>query len=145
MTQEEYIAYQLTNIDKAITTGERLLEVSIRLHRTCDSVDKSESNDPARSYLRDSFMYYDFSDAAAEISGMPELLKEFKNRLISIKIENDKMLLEGGYRKDIDEEIARVFLSHTLCKIAIIDEKVLATVKDALETLHKMKETLEAL
>ena len=146
MTQSEYIALQIANIDKALVTGKRLLEVSVRLHRTCDSADKSENrNDSKRNYLQDSLMYYDFNAAVTEISGMPDILKEFKNQLIDIKIANDKMLLEGGYRKDIDEEISRVFLSHTLCKIQIIDEKVLATVKDAIATLEKLKETLKAL
>ena len=144
MTQETYIAAQLQNIDTALSMGRRLLDVSARLHRTCDSADKYENrNDPERNYLRDSLMYYDFSDAAAEITGMPETVKEFKNCLIEIKIANDRMLLEGGFRQDIDEEIARIFVSHALCKIEIIDERVLDAVKDANATLEHLQQVLQ--
>lgn len=143
MTQEEYISLQLSNIDKSLVLGRELLRASASLHRVCDDADQEASRkNTSRNYLLDSLQYFSFNDAAAELSGMPETLKDFKQSLIDIKIANDRMLLEGGYRKDIDESISRVFLSHTLCKIQIIDSKVLGAVKDALDTLENLKKEL---
>lgn len=142
MTQEEYIAKQRENIDEALRQGRELLRASASLHAVCDTADQEESREGAGSFLRDSLMYFSFNNAAEELASMPDTLRKFKQQLIDIKIANDTMLLEGGYRKDIDEAIARVFLTHTLCKIQIIDQKVLETVKDAIETLEGLKASL---
>ncbi len=143
MTEKEYVTLQQSNIDKAITLGKELLRVSADLHGVADDANAdTTSNDSTSSYMRDAFKYYDFNTSAADLYREPALLNDFKQSLIDIKIANDKMLFEGGYRKDLDEAISRIFLSHTLCKIKLIDEKVLETVVDALETLEKMKAAL---
>ena len=141
MTEKEYKELQLANIDSALEAGNHLLEVSRRLHKDFDDAEKKEDTAPVKT-MQDTLMYYDFSAVATDISGLPESLRTFKNKLIEIKLANDRMLFEGGYRRDIDEEIARVFLSHKLCKCAIIDEAVIAAVKDGLATLDKLKAAL---
>ena len=138
MTQEAYMKCQRDNIEKALKSGRALLRTSRALHKLCDEADAGSSA-AKKNYLLDAFQYYDFNTAATELSGMPVTLGEFKRDLIDIKIENDKMLLDGGYRKDVDEMIASVFLSHTLCKIQIIDAAVLGAVQDALDMLETMK------
>lgn len=144
MTHEEYIKKQLANIDSAITSAEELLRASANLHRVCDIAEEKENfrKDDASKFFRDSLMYFSFNSAAAELSHEKERLNDFKEKLIEIKLDNDRMLYEGGYRKDIDDAIANTFLSHTLCKVQVIDEKVLGTVRDAIEMLKKMKEDL---
>lgn len=145
MTQEEYIRKQITNIDSAIASAKELLRASANLHRVCDIADEKKDfrKDEASKFFRDSLMYFSFNSAATELSGEKERLSDFKAKLIEIKIANDRMLFEGGYRKDIDDAIASTFLSHTLCKIQIIDEKVLNTVREAVEMLEKMKADLQ--
>ncbi len=144
MTQEEYLTLQCTNIERSLTLGRELLRVSASLHGVAnDAFAEKENNDSAKGYLRDAFQYYSFNDSAVELAREPELLNKFKQSLIDIKIENDKMLFEGGYRKDIDEAISNIFLSHTLCKIRLIDRAVLDTVVDALQVLEKMKSELK--
>lgn len=143
MTQEEYIAKQKANIDQALVSGKELLRASASLHKVCDTADKDATrNDEKLNYMRDSLQYFDFSSTAAELASMPDTLNTFKKHLIEIKIDNDKMLYEGGYRKDIDETISRIFLSHTLCKIKIIDKAVLDAVRDALAALDELKASL---
>ncbi len=143
MTQEEYLALQQQNIETAITLGRSLLRVSAGLHGVAaDASEEVSANQAAKGYIRDAFQYYNFNDSAAAISREPALLNQFKQSLIDIKIANDKMLYEGGYRKDVDDAISRIFLSHTLCKIKIIDKAVLDAVVDALGVLEQLKAEL---
>lgn len=143
MTQEAYIELQKQNMDRAIALGKELLRASASLHKVCDTADKDETRrDEAKNYLRDSLMYFSFNNAATELSSMPTTLTDFKQQLIDIKIANDTMLLEGGYRKDIDEVISTIFLSHRLCKVIIIDEPVLDCVREAIEKVQNLKASL---
>ena len=144
MNKEDYISLQLANIDEAISLGERLLDTSVRLHRVCDTAAKKVTRqDEASAFFRDTFKYYDFNDAAREISGMPTNLKDFCEKLIEIKVANDRMLIKGEFKLVIDEEIRKMFFDNDLCYVRIIDEKVLKAVKGALETLARLKEELK--
>ncbi len=144
MTEQEYLTLQEKNIDKAIALGKDLLRISASLHGVANDANADTAdNDSSSSYMRDAFKYYDFNDSAVALSREPAVLNNFKQSLIDIKIANDNMLFEGGYRKDIDETISRIFLSHTLCKIKLIDKAVLDTVVDALDALEQLKAELD--
>ncbi len=143
MTENEYLTLQQDNIETALRHGRELLRISESLHGVANdaNAEKTET-DSSLGYMRDAFKYYDFNDSAVALSRETAVLNRFKQSLIDIKIANDRMLLEGGYRKEIDETIAGVFLSHTLCKIKIIDKNVLDTVVDALDKLETLKQEL---
>ena len=74
---------------------------------------------------------------------MPTNLKDFCEKLIEIKVANDRMLIKGEFKLVIDEEIRKMFFDNDLCYVRIIDEKVLKAVKGALETLARLKEELK--
>lgn len=142
MTQDAYITLQQANIDSAIELARNVLKISTHLHSVCDTADKKEeakNQDAASAYIRDSLKYFDFNDAVSGLSGMMPALKDLKKKLIEIKIENDKMLMDGGYRDDIDIAIANVFKNGTLWNLKTIEKETLDTIKETISALESLK------
>ena len=143
MTQEEYKAAQRNNIDRALKEGKEFLRVSASLHEVCDTADTSETrNDGTKNYYRDTLMYFDFNDAVTDIAGMPGALNDFIQQVVDIKIENDRRLLSGDYIFELDNIIARFFEMHDLRGVKVVDETVLSAVRDALQMLEELKNTV---
>lgn len=140
MTQDAYRTLQLSNIDQAIALAQGLLKTSASLHRVCDTVDKKEENKNAASaFFQDSLMYFDFNDAVTELSSMPKELKAFKQKLIDIKVANSGMLMNGGYKEDVDKAICSIFAGDVLSNPETIEKEQLDRIKDAIDVLGDLK------
>lgn len=65
--------------------------------------------------------------------------------MIAINIENDQLLLNGGYLPVIDQKIAGVFLANTLCKLKARDATTTVVISQSVQILQELKEALTAL
>lgn len=142
MTQELYLNLQLHNIDVAISSAKRALDAA----RTLQAIfgNKDTDRQDKGSFTKDALRYFDSNDAIKQIEWLQLQIKDLKNKLIEIKIENDKMLLEGGFVQAVDRDIAYVFVHHRLCKLQGLDPATVVALQDVIKTLEQLKDELRA-
>ena len=140
MTREIYTGMQLQNIEEAIEYGKRALDTARGLQM---NTGMKKDNDPVNSFSEDTLKYFDANEAFKQVECLSLQFRELKSRLIEIKIQNDRLLLDGGFIPSIDHDIADVFLRNVLCRMNPIDPKLPEAVKDVIETLENIKESLQ--
>ena len=88
-------------------------------------------------------MVFDANDTVVQVARLKLQLTEFKKSMINIKIENDQLMLEGGYLPLIDDSIKEIFLSNTLCRMGAKDAAATEILQESLEKLQKLKTRLQ--
>ncbi len=144
MNRETYINNQLKSMDEALVLGRKALDMAEDIQELyCGPAgQRGEGVSEKTAFSRDTFRYFDANDAQQDMARLKLQLNGFKQRMIDIKIENDKLLLEGGYLAEIDREISGIFLKNTLCKLQAQDEKTVPVIREAVETLQKLRDSI---
>ncbi len=147
MNDKDYILSQIDRIDTAITLGENAMKTASSLRglfgRQAMEARKGHSGSP--DFSRDAFMVFDANDTAVQVARLKLQLTEFKKSMINIKIENDQLMLEGGYLPVIDDSIKEIFLSNTLCRMGAKDAAATQVLGESVEKLKALKTELQAL
>lgn len=140
MERNIYKEIQLNSLNQAIKYSEQAIDTAKALQSLFDK-DKDSSD----SSMADSLKYFDVNNAFAMVEWLQLQIKDLKSKLIEIKVNNDNMLLEGGFIRSIDEEIASVFLRNVFCKIKAMDENTVTALEDVRNTLINLKEEVSLL
>lgn len=147
MDNKDYILSQMDRIDTAITLGENAMKTAQSLRglfgRQTMEMRKGHSGSP--DFSRDAFMVFDANDTAVQVARMKLQLTEFKKSMINIKIENDQLMLDGGYLRVIDDKIIDIFLSNTLCKMSAKDAAATDVLRESVDKLKALKGELAAM
>lgn len=147
MNDRDYILSQIDRIDTAITLGENAMKTASSLRglfgRQAMEARKGHSGSP--DFSRDAFMVFDANDTAVQVARLKLQLTEFKKSMINIKIENDQLMLDGGYIRVIDDKIIDIFLSNTLCRMGAKDAAATAVLRESIEKLEELKKELGAM
>lgn len=147
MNDKDYILSQIDRINTAITLGENAMKTASSLRglfgRQAMEARKGHSGSP--DFSRDAFMVFDANDTAVQVARLKLQLTEFKKSMINIKIENDQLMLEGGYLPLIDDSIKEIFLSNTLCRMGAKDAAATQVLGESVEKLKALKTELQAL
>jgi hypothetical protein len=147
MSANTYIQEQIARVDQAIALGEKALSTANSIHGLFRQSDSEKTSKVSQSYAfsQDTFKYFDINDAQEQVARLQLQLTEFKKSMIAIKIENDQLLLNGGYLPVIDQKIAGVFLANTLCKLKARDATTTVVISQSVQILQELKEALTAL
>ena len=147
MDNKDYILSQIDRIETAITLGENAMKTASSLRglfgRQAMEARKGHSGSP--DFSRDAFMVFDANDTVVQVARLKLQLSEFKQSMINIKIENDKLMLEGGYLPLIDDSIKEIFLSNTLCRMGAKDAAATQVLGESVDKLNVLKKELEAM
>lgn len=147
MNDKDYILSQIDRIDTSITLGDNAMKTASSLRglfgRQAMEARKGHSGSP--DFSRDAFMVFDANDTAVQVARLKLQLSEFKQSMINIKIENDKLMLDGGYLPLIDDKIKDIFLSNTLCRMGAKDAAATDILRESIEKLQELKQGLQAM
>ncbi len=136
MTMDYYYKMQLQNLHDAVNYGKRALEIAKNMQVYYDEA----RADKEKETSQDVFRYFDSNDAIEQGEWLQLQIKDLKNKMIEVKMENDKLLLDGGFVRCIDSEITEMFLKNTLCKMKAMDPQTMAVLKETVENLEKLFE-----
>ncbi len=141
----DYIVSQIRNVEEAIRIAEKARRTTdaIQDYYSPQETADSEQADAKKAFYRDAFKYFDANDAIRQLESLQLQLGDLKNKLIEIKIANDRLLFAGGYLAFIDEYISRIFLKNTLCKLQAQNEKTPVIIEDSIQELQGLKARLE--
>ena len=145
MTEKEYIKDQIKALDQAIMTGLRARKTAKSLRGFFFSKDNKPDEPGGDSFSQDTLKYYDANNAFRELQTLQIQLGEMKKQLIDIKINNDKLLYEGGYLLFIDQAISSIFLKPTLCKLKAQDENTPKIIDVTIEEMQMLQDRLKAM
>ena len=145
MDNKDYILSQIDRIDTAVTLGENAMKTAASLRglfgKQAMEARKGHSGSP--DFSRDAFMVFDANDTVVQVARLKLQLSEFKQSMITVKIENDKLMLEGGYLPLIDDSIKEIFLSNTLCRMGAKDAAATQVLGESIEKLKVLKTELQ--
>lgn len=145
MNDKDYILSQIDRIDTSITLGENAMKTAASLRGLFgrQTMEQRKGTSGSPDFSRDAFMVFDANDTVVQVARLKLQLTEFKKSMINIKIENDQLMLEGGYLPLIDDSIKEIFLSNTLCRMGAKDAAATEILQESLEKLQKLKTGLQ--
>lgn len=145
MDNKDYILSQIDRIDTAVTLGENAMKTAASLRGLFgrQTMEQRKGTSGSPDFSRDAFMVFDANDTVVQVARLKLQLTEFKKSMINIKIENDQLMLEGGYLPLIDDSIKEIFLSNTLCRMGAKDAAATEILQESLEKLQKLKTRLQ--
>ncbi len=145
MTESAYLREQIAAIDQAIMTGLRARKTAKSLRDFFSSKNRELKSTEDSSFSQDTLKYYDANNALRELQTLQIQLGEMKKQLIDIKINNDKLLYEGGYLLFIDQAISSIFLKPTLCKLKAQDENTPKIIDVTIEEMQILQDRMKAM
>lgn len=136
MSMDLYYKKQLQNLHDAVNYGKRALDIAKSMQLYYDEARKDE----AKEKSQDVFRYFDSNDAIEQGEWLQLQIKDLKNKMIEVKMENDKLLLDGGFVRCIDSEITNMFLKNTLCKMKAMDPRTMEILEETVKALEALFE-----
>ncbi len=142
MEKATYIQEQMKRIDSAVKIAHRAKEISSEIHDFFQNSQKAVTP-KAEDFAEDTFKYFDTNYVQGQLEKLRLSLDDLKKKLIEVKIENDKLLFEGGFLLCIDKKIDDIFLSNTLCLLQADDDNTSRIMDDTITKLTDLKAELE--
>ena len=143
MGYSEFIAKELQGVEEAIRLAKKARKTTLDLQDFFNPPKDSDHESALDDFTRDTFKYFDANSAVRQLESLQLQLGDLKEKLIEVKIENDRMLYAGGYLAFIDETIARIFLKNTLCKLLAQNENTPAIIEDSIQELEGLRTRLQ--